>query len=821
MPLPLPNLDTRQWADLVEEGRALVPRYAARWTDHNVHDPGITLIELFAWMVEADIYRTNHISLRSRRKFLRLIGFPPHPPQPACVVLSFILESGLPASLLTPAGTTIRATVGAMQLPFRTKADLLVIDSSIVAVQTTDGTTFIDQTRTEQGRFGFSPWGLDPPLTPNTDPEKQPALYLGFKNEFPINGKVSFWFHFAGRRSDEGERRRLQQEIDNRKLLCVPRSGTVKCPPLEITDADCQTDESVKTAGKPSVDSVQTLRHHSVRTAWDYFDGADWQQLKGEQRQVVDETRGFTLDGPVTVKLPKAMKKAPAFGVIKDELVKLKRFFYLRCRLEKGPLDYAPTILSIELNATQAEQAASAQSTFEIRPGVKPTLSQTPVVGAVGHVNMSFDEQGAIKTLAFTPEGEGPLARVLAYQEAKSTVPGSLILTLAFLGWASGLPYQSFVLPNAPIAWGRVRLWTITNGVAEEWVQVSDLDASGRTDSHFTLEATSGEIAVGDGERGRVVPEDSAILVSYDYCSASSGNLSTDSSWQISAADNPLNQALLGTVGLEVQDVLEHMGAIRNSRPAIEGLDEEELDHAAGRAAEFLWAHERLLELTSPGGVQSLDCLDPERVLARAAPQRATTLLDYERLALDVPGAPVARARAWSGLDAYLPCVKAPGTVVVTIVPWLPAEKPEPSPQLLAAVKQYLDRRRLVGTRLLTIGPSYLQVSVRATIATRTGSRADRVVEDVVAALDAFLNPLRGGPAGRGWPFGRDVYRSEILEVIDKTSGVDHVEDLELVGGSGEPQCGNLCVGPLMLVTPGKHDIKTVFDRGSNGRAKL
>jgi hypothetical protein len=95
------------------------------------------------------------------------------------------------------------------------------------------------------------------------------------------------------------------------------------------------------------------------------------------------------------------------------------------------------------------------------------------------------------------------------------------------------------------------------------------------------------------------------------------------------------------------------------------------------------------------------------------------------------------------------------------------------------------------------------------------------VVEDVVAALNAFLNPLRGGPAGRGWPFGRDVYRSEILEVIDKTSGVDHVEDLELVGGSSDPQCGNLCVGPLMLVTPGKHEIKTVFDRGSNRRAKL
>jgi hypothetical protein len=742
------------------------------------------------------------------------------------VVLSFVSEPGLPAPLFLPAGTTFRANVGAVQLPFRTKADLLVIDSAIVAVQTTDGTTFTDQTRTAEGQFGFSPWGLTPPLTPNAEPEKQPALYLGFKNEFPINGNVSFWFHFAGRRSDEGERRRILQEMEDKELLCAPRSRAAKCPPLEITDVDCKVEASSKTAtnpdiDSPGIDSLQTLRHHSVRTAWDYFDGTDWQPLKEEQGQVVDGTRGFTLDGAVTIKLPKAMKKAPAFGVIKDELGKQKRFFYLRCRLEKGPLDYAPTILGIELNATPAGQSASAQSTFEIKPGVKPSPGQTPVGGALGHVNMSFDERGAIKTLAFTPEGEGPLARVLAYREAKPAVPGSLTLTLEFLGWGSGLPFQSFVLPNAPVARGMVRLWTITSGVAEEWIQRSDLDASGRTDAHFTLEATSGEIRVGDGDRGRVVPEDSAVLVSYDYCAASSGNITTTTSWRISSLDNPLNQALLGAVGHDVQDVLENMGAIRNSWPGIGGLDEEEWDHAAGRAAELLWSHERLLELTSPGGVQSLDGLDPERVLARAAPLRATTLLDYERLALDVPGAPVARARAWSGLDAYLPCVKAPGTVVVTVVPWLPAEKPEASPQLLAAVKQYLDRRRLVGTRLVTIGPSYLQVSVRATIATRAGSRTDRVVEDVAAALDAFLNPLRGGPAGRGWPFGRDVYRSEILEVIDKTSGVDHVEDLELVGGSGDPQCGNLCVGPLMLVTPGKHDIKTVFDRGSNRHAKL
>jgi hypothetical protein len=66
MPLPLPNLDTRRWADLVQEGRALVPRYAPEWTDHNAHDPGITLMELLAWLAEMNIYRLNQIPPRHR-----------------------------------------------------------------------------------------------------------------------------------------------------------------------------------------------------------------------------------------------------------------------------------------------------------------------------------------------------------------------------------------------------------------------------------------------------------------------------------------------------------------------------------------------------------------------------------------------------------------------------------------------------------------------------------------------------------------------------------------------------------------------------------
>jgi len=73
MPLPLPNLDDRTYSDLVEEAIALIPSEAPEWTDHNPSDTGIILIELFAWLTEMLLYRTNQISDSNQAAFLTLL----------------------------------------------------------------------------------------------------------------------------------------------------------------------------------------------------------------------------------------------------------------------------------------------------------------------------------------------------------------------------------------------------------------------------------------------------------------------------------------------------------------------------------------------------------------------------------------------------------------------------------------------------------------------------------------------------------------------------------------------------------------------------
>jgi len=70
--LPIPDLDDKTFEELVEEARTRIPLYAPGWTDHNLSDPGITLIDLFAWLAEMQIYSLNLLPDKNYLKFLKL-----------------------------------------------------------------------------------------------------------------------------------------------------------------------------------------------------------------------------------------------------------------------------------------------------------------------------------------------------------------------------------------------------------------------------------------------------------------------------------------------------------------------------------------------------------------------------------------------------------------------------------------------------------------------------------------------------------------------------------------------------------------------------
>jgi len=84
-----PNLDDRSWQDMVNQARALIPTYAPQWTDHNASDIGITLIELFAYLVEGLTYRLNQVPEANYVAFLNLLGVARAPATPARTHLTF------------------------------------------------------------------------------------------------------------------------------------------------------------------------------------------------------------------------------------------------------------------------------------------------------------------------------------------------------------------------------------------------------------------------------------------------------------------------------------------------------------------------------------------------------------------------------------------------------------------------------------------------------------------------------------------------------------------------------------------------------------
>ena len=83
MPLPTPTLDDRHFQDIVDQVKSMIPRYCPEWTDHNVSDPGVTLIELFAWMTDMLLYRVNQAPDKNYIKFLELIGIQLEAPRAA------------------------------------------------------------------------------------------------------------------------------------------------------------------------------------------------------------------------------------------------------------------------------------------------------------------------------------------------------------------------------------------------------------------------------------------------------------------------------------------------------------------------------------------------------------------------------------------------------------------------------------------------------------------------------------------------------------------------------------------------------------------
>lgn len=91
MSLPAPNLDNRTFQDIVDDVKRQVGLRCPEWTDHNVSDPGITLLELFAYITESTLFQINQVPEKNHIRFLELLGVKLEMPRPAATELRYLL----------------------------------------------------------------------------------------------------------------------------------------------------------------------------------------------------------------------------------------------------------------------------------------------------------------------------------------------------------------------------------------------------------------------------------------------------------------------------------------------------------------------------------------------------------------------------------------------------------------------------------------------------------------------------------------------------------------------------------------------------------
>ncbi len=136
MALPAPRLDDRSFQDLVDDAKRFVQQKCPEWTDHNVSDPGVTLIETFASMTDQMLYRLNRVPDRHFVKFLELIGVHLFPPTAANVDVTFWLSAPAETPLTIREHIEVATLRTAQDEPisYTTTEDLVIVPSGVAHV---------------------------------------------------------------------------------------------------------------------------------------------------------------------------------------------------------------------------------------------------------------------------------------------------------------------------------------------------------------------------------------------------------------------------------------------------------------------------------------------------------------------------------------------------------------------------------------------------------------------------------------------------------------------------------------------------------------
>lgn len=582
MGFEIPKISNATFDKLVKEALKRIPQLSREWTDYNIHDPGITFVELLAYLVEMQLFYLDQVTESHYLKFLRLLGVEPRPALPSKTQITFDLSSD--KAVKVESGTELAAKVDEDLILFltidslivvRTKLEQLVLSVMKLNERKDEDTKWFDPLTASEGffyAFGENPM-----------PQKE-TLYLGFNEKFPGEEEISLSVNLY--EDDLPERGQHDEEPD-----IIP----------------------------------------SAKAVWEYSRGDSWSKLK----VIEDSTLSFSESGYVKFKPPTDFTSIDVFG---DNG---KKFFWLRCWLEQASFEIPPRIRSIKLNTVDAVQmkkfSGQAPITTTDRipqritelPNQVFNLKHAPVVPRQlivrikerekwrkwipvdsfehsGREDAQFmifhkvnNETGNIE--GFIGFGDGKKGKKVPIGIKNIRVTSQIYDEPAEEEFFSGdnTPSQKFSLKKVPPILKDALVFTGAN--SEAWHPVQDFDASKPADRHFILNRNRGKIQLGTGDRGRIDSDVRIDAAIYYGTMAEKGNVKKNTNVEI--------------VDINLQD---------NKNLTIAAFE----DASGGRAAESL------------GGTILRARADLKK------PYRAVTLEDFDYIAKATPGLRIARVKA-------------------------------------------------------------------------------------------------------------------------------------------------------------------------------
>jgi predicted phage baseplate assembly protein len=387
--------------------------------------------------------------------------------------------------------------------------------------------------------------------------------------------------------------------------------------------------------------------------------------------------------------------------------------------------------------------------------------------------------------LGMKPYSKSPRLRQVTVASWGGTVPAthSHLVERESLGQSDGSPGQRFYLQQIPVLKRRpeehLRI-QMENEPDQHWTEVSDFGDSDAASTHYILDSLTGELRLGPAVRE---PEGTVKL--YGAVPPRGARLVFERYRHGGGTEGDLQSGALDTL----KTAIPFIGRVSNRGAASGGLDAETLEAAMLRAPAMLRTRDR-----------------------------AVTEADYEFLARQASAA-IGRVKCLQPLAEEGGRI-IPGQIYVLAIPhqqhperFLEPSQLELKPEVLEELRRYLDERRMLTTRLDIRPPAYRWVTVKLQLKADPSVERAVVEQSVLARLNSFLNPLVGGPDGRGWPFGRELFIADVYQCLQGLPDVQFVRSVEMFeakpGGDaiGDP-LESLNVAPHGVIVSARHKVE-------------